>query len=204
MWNWLLPLAISGGTNILGGLFGGGRRTLSPEQQTLYNRLESLRAGGLPQHMTAQISAPYVQLQKLMERKYAGQPGVSGLMGANIERQVTTPKGQALAQAGTNWELGLLGQQQNLLQGTYGQPTDWGSIIGSMGGDAAFLAGLYKALGMQGGQQGGQGWDIMDLLKAGGGMQYQGGQQGGQGWDIMDLLKAGGGMQYQPGFLGGR
>ena len=57
-----------------------------------------------------------------------------------------------------------MGQLQNLLSGTYQQPTDWGGLMGDVGGDAAFLAGLYKALGMDGGGQQNSQMDILQSL----------------------------------------
>jgi len=172
---WLLPMGISAGTNILSGLFGGKQQGLSPEQQQLYNRLQGLLSGGMPSWMSSQISVPYIQQGKQMERRFARQAGASGLHSAQMLRQVTNPRAQALGREGARWEMGIMGQLQNLLSGTYQQPTDWGGIAGNIGGDAAFLAGLYKALGMDG-------------------------QKQGAGLD--DLLRSGGGMQYQPGFLG--
>ena len=128
----LLSALISGGSRVLGGLFGGGgsERGLTSEQQALLKHLQQKRAGGIPGYMKADISDPFAQLGKLIKQKYARQPGSSGLESSVMRRQVTAPQSRALSRAGTQWEMGIDQQIASLLggTGTYKQGTDWGGV----------------------------------------------------------------------------
>jgi hypothetical protein len=146
-----------GGAKALGGLFGGGssERTMSPQAKQLYARLQGLLDKGLPQDMIAQIAAHYKR-----------QPGSSGIKHAVIQRQATTPQAQAIAGAGRRYEMGLLGQMAGLTAGTgkVSQGTNWGNIVGDVGGG---FAGAYGE-----DQEWGQMMDFfrkMGLMDGGGG-----------------------------------
>jgi hypothetical protein len=157
-----------GGAKALGGLFGGGssERTMSPQAKQLYARLQGLLDKGLPQDMIAQIAAPYIQQKKRIEQHYKRQPGSSGIKHAVIQRQATTPQAQAIAGAGRRYEMGLLGQMAGLTAGTgkVSQGTNWGNIVGDVGGG---FAGAYGE-----DQEWGQMMDFfrkMGLMDGGGG-----------------------------------
>ena len=168
----LLPLAISAGTSLLGGLFGKKKQSssyqMSPEERSIYNALWSQYSGKepAPSWVTEDLDREWAE----EKQRRAREPGVSGILGAE-GMQYGAKKSRAIQE----YQRGLLGPLASLAGGrgtqTTSQPTDWGGILGGMGEDAGLLWGLQQMMG--GGNTGGGG--------------------GGFG---------GGGMQYQPGFLG--
>ena len=173
---WLAPAAISAGTSLLGGLFGGRkqRRGLSPEARGLYGQLTG-EYGKTPSYVTSPIEARW-GARKQGIREGMGEalgPG-SGLETAQLMR-ATTAEGREMGEATERHRRGLLSALVGLLggTGTTEEPTDWGGVLGGIGGDVGFLWGLEKFLG------GGQG---------------AGGDGGGT---------SGGGLKYKRGFLGG-
>lgn len=170
-----VPMLASGGMSLLSGLFGGRkqRRGLSPEGKGLYGQLMG-ELGTTPSYVTSPIKARW-GTRKAGIREGVGEalgPGSGSEMG--LLKQATTAEGRETGEATERHRRGLLSTLVGLLggTGTTEEPTDWGGVLGGIGGDIGFLWGLEKMMG------GGQG--------AGG---------GGGG-------TPGGGLEYKRGFLG--
>ena len=114
-----------------------GRDRISPELSRLIERIEAMYEGGLPEGEIARISAPYVRLKKNIEQSYARQKGASGLKHTIIKRQATTPQAEAIGGAQTRFRTGLLdilGQLQMGAEPYRQRGTDWGQLLGGVGG----------------------------------------------------------------------
>jgi len=141
----LLPLGISAGTSLLGGLFGKKKQSssyeMSPEERSIYNLLQGEYQGNVP----SAVTDPFNEARQGLEQDYARQPGSSGILGA-MRMKVAGKESEAVGQ----YKRGLLGQLAGFVGGrgtqTVSQPTDWGGIFGGMGEDAGLLWGLQQMM----------------------------------------------------------
>lgn len=147
-----VPMLASGGMSLLGGLFGGRKQRsgLSPEAKGLYGQLMG-ELGTTPSYVTRPIGARW-GTRKQGIREGMGEalgPG-SGLEMAQLKR-ATAAEGREMGEATERHRGGLLSTLVGLLggTGTTEQPTDWGGILGDIGGDIGFLWGLEKMMGGQ-------------------------------------------------------
>lgn len=129
---WLAP-AIMGGSQVLGKIFGGDEGGLSPEMQRLLSRLESMYAEGLPESISAPISARYGAFKQGISEKTgeALGPG-SGLEMAHLKR-ATAGEARGLGMAETQWKMGLLDRIAQITGQTRPRP-GWGQTMGGVGG----------------------------------------------------------------------
>lgn len=142
-------LGISAGTQILGGLIGGGKNRqttqfqMSPEARQLFNMYMQQLGQGTPSYLTDPINRIF-GARAGQTRESMGEalgPG-SGLEMARLDR-LSADKGRMLGNIGQQHQEMLMRQLQGLVappgQTTTGvQGTNWGQIVGNIGGD--FLA----------------------------------------------------------------
>jgi len=149
--SWGLPAVVSGGLSALGGLVGGGESEqsyqMSPEMRQLYGLLMGQMQGGAPSYVTSPITSRYAGLRR--DIKETTSPGLEGLLGAKLTR-ATAGESRALTQAREMHQMQIYQMLSNLLRGTGTQTTkqgtDWGSVLGGIGGDVGYLWGLEEIL----------------------------------------------------------
>jgi hypothetical protein len=148
-------LAISTGSSLLGGLFGGKKQKssyeMSPEERQLYQSLLMRLKQPTPSYLTSPIAAKYGALKRNIKEDVGENLGTgSGLLQAQL-RKATTGESRALGEMGEQYRQGILSQLTGLVGGrgtrAVETPTDWGSIFGGMGEDIGFLWGLQQAFG---------------------------------------------------------
>lgn len=119
----------SAGIGGLQQLFGGrGRRyKLSPYEQMAIDKLMEQYKGELPSWLTA----PYYREGRKLEKRYAKQPGVSGLVSGIKSRDIFGPMGEA----GEAYKTNLMSIIGRLTRGTgeTTQPMDFSSSLWDLG-----------------------------------------------------------------------
>jgi len=128
---WLIPLLSAG----IGGaqqLFGGqGRQRYEPSkyEQMVIDKLMEQYRGDLPGWLTA----PYYRQARELEKRYARQPGVSGLVSGIKARDIFGPMGEA----GEAYKANLMSTIGGLTRGTgemvTTQPRDFSSPLWDLG-----------------------------------------------------------------------
>lgn len=159
--NWL-PLLVSGGTQLLGKLFGGGEQTtgyqMSPETRQLYNMLMGQMGKGAPGYLTDPIKQRWGGMRRdIKEGLGVGLGPGSGLEIANLMR-ATAGESRELGNVGQRYQDQLMRQLAGLVgpaSQTTSQTMGWGDVASGIGGDYLFWQGLQDAMKKLGGGAGG-------------------------------------------------
>jgi len=122
----------SAGVGGLQQLFRGRERQqykLSPYEQMALNQLMEQYRGELPGWLTA----PYYREAKKLEKRYAGQPGISGLVSGIKSRDIFGP----MAEEGKAYKSNLMSMIGSLTRGTgetvLTRPMDFSSALWDLG-----------------------------------------------------------------------
>lgn len=148
------PVAVSGISQILGGLIGGGKQTksyqMSPQQEQLWNMVMGQMRGPTPGYIVDPIKSRYAGIRENIREGTTQALGpLSGLQTAQLIK----------ASGAQNVEMGharrsYMDQLRNLLASimpkgseTISGTTDWGGVVRGIGGDVLEQMGFEAAVG---------------------------------------------------------